>query len=152
MRMRRDLRLVDASGESRIRVVLAEDHATMRRSLRLLLDIEHDIEVLAEASELSAAISCVRRHRPGVLVLDLRLPNGSTIDAIRDLREGAPATEIVVVTMQQSLPVAMRVLQAGAQGFVLKDSADAELVEAVRRAARGQRFASPRLEGTPGLP
>ncbi len=124
----------------------------MRRSLRLLLDLEQDIEVLAEASELSAAMRCVRTHRPGVVVLDLRLADGSTIDAIRDLREGAPATGIVVVTMQQSLPMAIRVLDAGANGFVLKDSADAELVEAVRRAARGERFASPRLEANPGLP
>jgi two-component system, NarL family, response regulator NreC len=142
--------LVDASGESRIRVVLVEDHATMRRNLRLVLESEQDIEVLAEASNLAGALRHVDLYRPGVLVLDLRLSDGSTIEAIRLLRVRAPATGIVVVTMQQSRPVALEVLAAGAQGFVLKDSADVELAEAVRCAARGEQFSSPRLEPDTG--
>ena len=122
----------------------------MRRNLRLLLDGEQDIEVLTEAGDLAAALRYVEVHRPGVIVLDLRLPDGSTIDAIRRLREEAPLTGIVVVTMQRSWPVAVKVLEAGAQGFVLKDSADVELAEAVRLAARGERFSSPRLEPNAG--
>jgi two-component system, NarL family, response regulator NreC len=148
--MRRDLRLVDASGESRIRLVLVEEHAAMRRNLRLLLESEPDFAVVAEASNLAGAMRYVDLYRPGVLVLDLRLPDGSTIEAIRLLRVRAPLTGIVVVTMQESRPVALEVLAAGAHGFVLKDSADVELPEAVRRAARGEQFTSPRLESDAG--
>lgn len=117
----------------------------MRRNLKLLLDAEQDMEVIAEADDLATAMRQVRAHRPGVLVLDLRLPEGSTIEAIGRLREGSPQTAVVVVTMLHSRPVAAEAFDAGALGFVLKDTADAELAEAVRRAACGERFSSPRL-------
>src|ERR1019366_10580280 len=88
--------------ESPIKVVLADDHAAVRRSLRLLLDGEEDVEVIAEAADLSTAISHVHGHLPHVLVLDLELPNGSSIETIRRLREQVPDTEIVVMTMEIS--------------------------------------------------
>jgi two-component system response regulator NreC len=142
--MRGGLRLVGQE----IRVVIAEEHDTMRRSLRRLLDDEQGIDVVAEAADLAGATDQVRRRRPRVLVLDLRLPDGSTIEAILRLREQSPRTAVVVVTMQHSRVMATRALDAGALGFVLKDTADEELVEAVRRAARGEPFASPRLQVT----
>jgi DNA-binding NtrC family response regulator len=130
-----------------IRVVLADDHAQMRRSLRLLLDGEDGVKVVAEAADLPTVMRHLRGHRPDVLVLDLRMPDGSSIDAIASLREQAPGTEIVVVTMEESPAFAQRALAADAIGFVLKDTADAELAEAVRRAARRQRYISPRVAG-----
>jgi two-component system response regulator NreC len=133
------------TAEACVRVVLAEDHATMRRSLRLLLDSEPDLEVVAEAGDQATAIGHVHGHRPQVLVLDLRMPSGSSIETIRRLRAHAPGTEVVVITMQESPAFAKHALDAGAIGYVLKDTADAELPEAVRHAARGELYTSPRV-------
>jgi two-component system, NarL family, response regulator NreC len=128
-----------------VRVVLAEDHPMMRRSLRLLLESEVDVEVVAEAIDLRTAEREVRRHRPAVLVLDLRLRDGSSIEAIRLMREQAPRVQIVVLTMDDSPGYAEEALRAGAVGFVLKDTADAELGDAIRNAAAGDYYTSPRM-------
>jgi two-component system response regulator NreC len=135
----------DPAAERPIRVVLVDGHARMRRSLRLLLDGEDGIKVIAEADDLSTAVRHVNDHRPHVLVIDLRMPDGSSIEAIRGLREHVPNTEIVVVTMEASPAFAQHALDAGAIGFVLKDTGDAELPEAVRRAARREEYISPRV-------
>jgi two-component system response regulator NreC len=137
-----------ASGKEearRLRVIVADDHVLMRHSLRKLFEAEGDVELIAEASELKAAVRQVRAHRPDVLVLDLRMPGGSSIDAIGTLREQAPGTRVVVVTMEDNPLFAQRALDAGALGFVVKDYADEELPQAVRAAARGERYVSPRL-------
>lgn len=134
-----------ASPERSIRVVLADDHALMRRSLRLLLDREEGVEVIAEAEDLTAVMRHVRGHLPHVLVLDLRLPAGSSIEAIRHLRQQVPSTEVVVLTMEDNPVFAQQALDAGAIGFVLKEFADAELPQAVRSAARGEQYLSARL-------
>jgi two-component system response regulator NreC len=135
-----------------IRVVLADDHYAVRRNLRLLLDSEQDVEVIAEAADISSVLRHVPMHVPHVLVLDLRLPNGSSIEAIRRLRAEVPETEIVVLTMEESPAFAHQALRAGAIGFVLKDKADYELPAAVRRAARGEEYVSSRvIAGLEGL-
>jgi two-component system, NarL family, response regulator NreC len=126
-------------------VLLADDHSLMRRSLRLLLDGEEDIEVIAEAKDLAAVARHVHAHEPHVLVLDLSMPDGSSIEAISRLRERAADTQIVVMTMDENPVFVQRAFAAGAAGFVAKDLADAELPLAVRAAARGQEFVSPRI-------
>lgn len=128
-----------------IRVVLAEDHAFMRDSLRRLLDGADDVRVVAEARNQGAAVRAVRDGRPHVLVLDLRLPGGSSIDTVLALRDRAPDTRVIVTTMESSPAYAQRAFAAGATGFVAKDLADDELVEAVRTAARGGRYAGSRV-------
>jgi two-component system response regulator NreC len=128
-----------------IGVVLADDHALMRRSLRLLLDDEDGVEVIAEAEDLSAVTRHVQGHDPQVLVLDLNMPGGSSLEAISRLRERAPETQIVVMTMDGNPVFAQRAFAAGALGFVAKDLADDELPQAVRAAARGEEFVSPRV-------
>jgi two-component system response regulator NreC len=128
-----------------IKVVLADDHAAVRRSLRLLLDGEDGVDVVGEAGDLRTAARHVHGHAPDVLVLDLQMPGGSSIGVIRRLREQVPITEIVVLTMEQSAAFAQRALDAGAVGFVLKDRADTELPAAVRRAAEGRKYVSPRV-------
>jgi two-component system, NarL family, response regulator NreC len=114
----------------------------MRRSLRVLLDGEAGIDVVAEAGDLSTVVRHVHGHSPHVLVLDLRMPGGSSIEMIRRLREQVPDTEIVALTMEQSPAFAQRARAAGAVGFVLKDRAATELPAAVRCAARGEEFVS----------
>ncbi len=141
-----------------IRIVLADDHAVVRTGLRLLLDSEEGFEVVAEASDVDAARRYVLGHHPSVLVLDLNMPGGSSLEAIPTLREEFPDTQIVVLTMQQEPAFAREALGAGALGYVLKEAADEELVEAVRNAAAGERYLNPRLgariasEPPPGPP
>ncbi len=117
----------------------------MRRSLRLLLDGEEGIEVIAEADDLAAVTRNVHAHEPHVLVLDLSMPDGSSIEAIGRLREQAPDTQIVVMTMEDNPVFAQRAFAAGAVGFVVKDLADNELPQAIRAAARGEEYISPRI-------
>jgi two-component system, NarL family, response regulator NreC len=131
--------------DAQIRVVLADDHALMRRSLRMLLDGEDDVEVIAEAREIAGVTSHVLGREPHVLVLDLNMPGGSSIEAISRLRERAPDTKIVVMTMEENPVFAQRAFAAGAIAFVAKDLADSELAQAVRAAARGEEFVSPRI-------
>jgi len=134
----------DVDGERLpITVVLADDHAMFRRNLRRLLDVEDSVSVVEEASDLSSAIEDVHRCRPRVLVLDLDMPSGSTIEAIRQLRTELPWTEIVVLTTEESTLVAQQLLAAGAVAIVFKDRAETELLEAVHRAAHGEEFVSP---------
>jgi two-component system response regulator NreC len=133
-----------AAGQS-IRVVLADDHAPMRRTLRLLLEGEDDVEVIAEAGDPASLMRHIDARQPRVLVLDLGMPDGSSSEAIGQLRERLPEMQIVIVTMEESSMFAQRALAAGAIGFVLKDRADEELLEAIRLAARGERFVSPQL-------
>jgi two-component system, NarL family, response regulator NreC len=148
----------DGSSAATIRLVLADDHAVVRSGLRMLLDSEPDFEVVAEASDIESAKRYVRGHHPKVLVLDLNMPGGSSLEAIPILREESPDTQIVVLTMQQEPAFAREALGAGALGYVLKEAADDELVEAVRHAAVGESYLNPRLgariasEPPPGPP
>lgn len=117
----------------------------VRRTLRLVLESEQDVDVIAEAVDLSAVMRHVGRHVPHVLVLDLRLPNGSSVEMIRQLRARFPETGVVVLTMEESPLFAQHAIDAGATGFVLKDRADTDLLMAVRLAARGEEYVTPRV-------
>jgi two-component system, NarL family, response regulator NreC len=145
-------------GAGTVKIVLADDHAVVRSGLRMLLDSEDGLEVVAEAGGVESARRYVRGHHPHVLVLDLNMPGGSSLDAIPLIREESPETQIVVLTMQQEPAFARHALGAGAIGYVLKEAADEELVEAVRRAALGESYLNPRLgarlasEPPPGPP
>jgi two-component system, NarL family, response regulator NreC len=135
-----------ATGEGTLTtIVLADDHTVVRSALRLLLDAEPGFEVVAEAGDAEAAIRYVRGHKPTVLILDLNMPGRSSFDALPDLQEASPATEIVVLTMQNEPAFARRALQAGVRGYVLKEAADSELVQAVRSAAAGDTYLQPAL-------
>jgi two-component system response regulator NreC len=101
--------------------------------------------VVAEAGTVPDAERLTRAHRPSVLVLDLNMPGGSSLEAIPRLREHAPDSAIVVLTMQDDPAFARQALQAGAKGFVLKEAADEELLEAIRLAAAGDTYLNPRL-------
>ena len=142
----------------RIRIVIADDHTVVRSGLRLLLDGESDFEVVAEAGDVEGARRHVRGHHPHVLVLDLNMPGGSGLQAIPLIREESPETQIVVLTMRQEPVFAREALAGGALGYVLKDAADDELVDAVRQAAAGKSYLNPSLgariasEPSPGPP
>jgi two-component system response regulator NreC len=128
-----------------IRIVLVDDHAVVRSALRLLLDAEDDLEVVAEAGDTEAAIRYVRGHRPEVMILDRNLREGSTTAALPELRAASPETKIVVLTMDGEPAYAREALQAGVLAYVLKEAADTELVHAVRQAAAGRTYLQPEL-------
>jgi two-component system response regulator NreC len=146
------------SAVARIGVLIADDHPVVRRGLRQLLESDDRFEVVAEAGDVESARRYVRGHRPAVLVLDLNMPGEPSLGAIPKLREEFPGTQIVVLTMQDEPAYARAALGAGALGYVLKEAADAELVEAVHAAANGERYLNPRLgarvaaEPPPGPP
>lgn len=127
------------------RIVLADDHGVVRSGLRFLLDAEPDFEVVGEAADVPGALRSVLGHRPDVLVLDLNMPGEPTLPAIPRIRETAPQTAIVVLTMQNDPAFAREALHAGAVGYVLKEAADAELVAAIRAAAGGSTYLNPQL-------
>lgn len=141
-----------------IRIVIADDHAVVRRGLRQVLEAEAGFEVVAEAANLDDARRYVRGHHPHVLVLDLNMPGGSSLDHIPSIRGEFPDTQIVVLTMQNEPAYARQALSAGALGYVLKEAAEEELVEAIKRAAVGDTYLNPRLgarvaaEPPPGPP
>jgi two-component system, NarL family, response regulator NreC len=136
----------ESSAEPTITIVVADDHHVVRSGLRLLLEVEEGFEVVAEAADADSALRTVLGYKPTVLVLDLNMPGDVTsLDAIPRVPERSPGTSVVVLTMQEDPSFARTALQAGARGYVLKDSADAELVEAVRRAAAGETYLAPRL-------
>jgi two-component system response regulator NreC len=132
-------------GEEQTTLVIADDHAVVRSGLKMLLDAEPDLEVVAEAGDVESAIRYVRGHKPTVLVLDLHMPGEPSLPALPTLREASPDTQIVVLTMQDDPAYAREALRAGAIGYVLKEAADAELVQAVRMAARGETYLQPAL-------
>jgi two-component system response regulator NreC len=147
-----------SAGEGPVTIAIADDHGVVRAGLRLLLEAEGGFEVVAEAEDVASARRYVRARRPAVLVLDLNMPGEPSLAAIPGLREEFPATQIVVLTMQDDPAFAREALRAGAAGFVLKRSAEDELIEAVRLAARGESYINPQLgvrlavEPPPGPP
>ena len=124
---------------AQITIVLADDHAVMRNGLRLLLDTEDDMSVLAEAGDIQGAFRHVRAHRPTALVLDLNMPGGSSIEAIPRLLRLSPSMAIVMLTMEDDPALVRGALDAGASSYVQKASAGAELVRAIRLAVNGHQ-------------
>ncbi|HWD63529.1 MAG TPA: response regulator transcription factor [Solirubrobacteraceae bacterium] len=128
-----------------ISIVLADDHRVVRAGLRLLLDSESDFEVVAEAGDVSECLRKVSAFHPDVLILDLNMPGEPSLQAIPRFRTSEPQTQIVVLTMQNDPAFARDALRAGALGYVLKEAADGELVQAVRQAADGMTYLNPML-------
>jgi two-component system, NarL family, response regulator NreC len=133
------------SPAEKITVALVDDHAVVRGALKALLDGQDDLEVIGEAGDIASGRSVVAEKQPRVLVLDVNLPDGLAVDSLAELREASPGTEIVLLTMERDLTLARRALDAGASGYLFKDSAHLELIEAVRAAAAGEQHLPPAL-------
>lgn len=130
---------------SPITIVIADDHQVVRAGLRLLLEAADGFEVVAEAGDVATTERRLAVYHPRVLILDLNMPGESSLPAIPRMRKNAPDTEIVVLTMQNDPAFAREALRAGALGYVLKEAADSELVQAVRMAAEGRTYLHPEL-------
>jgi two-component system response regulator NreC len=129
-----------------IRIVLADDHGVVRAGLRSLLGEDPDFEVVAEAADVDGALRAVLGHKPDVLVLDLNMPGAQTsLEALADVADRSPETHVVVLTMQDDPGFVRQALRAGASAYVLKEAAGAELVTAIRTAARGGTYLNPQM-------
>jgi DNA-binding NarL/FixJ family response regulator len=126
-----------------IRVVLADDHAVVRKGIREFLEGEGDIIVLAEASDGDSTLALVQEHSPDIVVLDIQMPGRNGIEVTRALRTAGSPVAILIVTAYDDDPYIMAGIQAGANGYVLKSAAPDEIVRAVRAVHEGQSAVDP---------
>ncbi len=126
-----------------IRVVLADDHAVVRRGIREFLEQEGDIVVVAEAADGQEAMALVAEHQPDVAVLDIRMPGVGGIEALQSIRLAHPQVKVLVLTAYDDEPYVFAVLQAGASGYILKNADSATLTGAVRAVYRGEPALDP---------
>lgn len=121
-----------------IRVLLADDHAVVRAGIRQLLEHSGDIQIVAEASDGEAAQALIQQHRPDVAVLDIQMPKASGIEVTRWVRANMPGVGVLILTAYNDDPYVMAVLQAGANGYVLKTASPDELIRAVHDVHEGK--------------
>jgi len=126
-----------------IRIVLAEDHAVMRRGLRLVLEEQEDFQVVGEASDGRKAVTLVEALKPDVAVLDITMPNLNGIEAASQISAKQPGVSIVVLSMHSDEAYVLRALKAGARAYLLKESPEADFIQAIRAVSEGKSFFSP---------
>jgi two-component system response regulator NreC len=137
---------VNGEGEPlKVTIVLADDHELVRDGIRMVLEAQPDFEIVAEASSADAAARYVLGHKPTILVIDLSMPGDPSLERIPGILEASPATSVIVLTMQNEPAFAREAFQAGAKGFVVKQSAAAELVAAIRAVVSSATYISPQL-------
>jgi two-component system response regulator DevR len=130
-----------------ITLLLVDDHEVVRVGLSTLLSREETIDVVGEAGSVAEAVSRAAALRPRVILMDLRLPDGTGVDACREILSTAPATRIIFLTSYSDEEAVMSTVLAGAAGYLLKDIGHAALVRAVHASAQGERILDPKLEG-----
>lgn len=128
-----------------IRILLADDHTVMRKGLRLLLESQEGLTVVAEAADGRQTVEMVQKESPNVVVLDVAMPNLNGIEAARQISARFPATAIVVLSMHSDEGYVFRALKAGARAYLLKDSAEHDLIDAIRAVSEGKAFFSPAI-------
>src|SRR5947207_407241 len=131
--------------KSKIRVMIADDHAILRSGLRLLVNAQADMEIVAEASDGEQAVQAARETRPDVALMDLTMPRTGGMRAIQEIVRIRPETRVLVLTMHDDPAYLRSVLAAGSSGYVLKRSVDADLLAAIRAVHRGGTFVDPSL-------
>jgi two-component system response regulator NreC len=129
----------------RIRVLVVDDHAVVRSGLRLLLEKEKDIEVVAEAGDVRAAVLEARSAKPDVVLMDVVMPDQTGIEGIPLVLKESPKAKVLLLSMQDDPQYVRQAFGAGASGYVLKEAADTEVVAAIREVAGGGRYVHPAL-------
>jgi DNA-binding NarL/FixJ family response regulator len=127
----------------KVRIVLADDHTILREGLRALLTADTEFVVVGEAQNGREAVRCVERLEPDLLLMDLSMPRMSGMDAIREIKKRYPDTRIIALTVHKTEEYLLTTLQAGADGYVLKDATHEELVMAIRNVMAGKSYLSP---------
>ncbi len=131
--------------EDSVTVAICDDHALVRSGLRRLLEAEPGLKVVGESATAEEAIEDARLTGPDVLLLDIVLPGRSGIEALPEIAEAAPETKVLMLSMQDDPAYVRQAFAAGALGYLLKEAADAELVQAIREVAHGRRYVHPLL-------
>src|SRR5918992_2231932 len=134
------------TGADGVRVLIADDHGIVRSGLRMLLERQDDIEVIAEAEDGATARDTAIRERPDLAILDVKMPKLTGLQATREIREQAPGVSVLILSMYDDQRYLFEALKAGAYGYVLKAQADVDLLEAVRAVERGEPFLTPRAQ------
>ena len=129
------------------RIVIAEDHTILREGLRALLSSDPELEVVGEAEDGQEAIRVVEKVKPGLVLMDLSMPRMNGMDAIKEIKKRSPETKILVLTVHKTDEYILATLQAGADGYVLKDSTNVELRMAIKNVLGGKFFISPEVSG-----
>ncbi|HIE38511.1 MAG TPA: response regulator transcription factor [Anaerolineae bacterium] len=129
----------------KIRVLLADDHAVVRQGIRQFLEEAGDIEVVAEAGNGAEAVRLAEQHRPDIAVLDIRMPGVTGVEAARRIKAQIPQVRVLILTAYDDDPYIFALLQAGADGYILKTASGDELVRAVRTVHRGESALSPEV-------
>jgi two-component system response regulator NreC len=137
---------------AKIRVLVADDHAVLRSGLKLLINSQPDMQVVGEAANHDEAIQRVREFKPDVLTLDMSMPGGTGVKVIETLSQECPATRIVVLTMHDDAAYFRVTMAAGAHGYVVKKSADTDLLDAIRCVAKGSLYTQAQLAAASDLP
>jgi DNA-binding NarL/FixJ family response regulator len=132
----------------KIRVLLADDHGVVRKGLRFLLESEGDLEVVGESSDGRQAVQDAETLRPDVIVMDIAMPRLNGIEATSQIVKRSPDSSVIVLSMYSDEEYLVRALTAGAKGYLLKDSAESDLVAAVRSVSGGRPFFSPSIAST----
>lgn len=128
-----------------IRILLADDHTVMRKGLRMLLDSQPEFSVVAEASDGRQAVEQAEATNPDVAVVDIAMPNLSGIEAAQRIHAALPQVAIVILSMHSDEGYVLRALKAGAKGYLLKDSAEGDLIQAIKAVHQGKSFFSPEV-------
>jgi len=128
-----------------VRVLVCDDHALVRSGLRKLLELDPDVDVVGEAASGEEAVTLARRDVPDVVLLDVVMPGRSGIDVLPEILDAAPDTRILVLSMQDDPAYVRQAFAAGANGYLLKEAADGELVQAIHEVADGRRYVHPLL-------
>jgi two-component system, NarL family, response regulator NreC len=139
--------ITNAKGEGSIRCLIADDHVLVRQGIRRLLQDEDDIEIVGEAGDAAEALKGVMETRPDIVLMDVGMPGYSSFEAARVIQSDFPRTRVVFLTMHEDHDYVMQGLQAGAAGYLLKDTPSAKLASVLREVHKGGKFVSPEVLG-----
>lgn len=131
-----------------VRILIADDHKILREGLKSLLEKQPDFAVVAEAQDGLSAISAAKKHKPDIAILDIGMPDLNGIEVTRRIRSEMAETRVIALSMHADRRFVMGILEAGANGYLLKDSAFAELITAVTAVAKGKMYLSPSIAET----
>lgn len=129
--------------DTRIRILLADDHTILRAGLRMMLNAQPDMEVIGEAQDGKQAINATMHLQPDIVLMDITMPDMNGIEATRQIKRVAPEVKVLVLTMHENDEYVFQALRAGASGYILKEAADTELITALHVLRSGQFYLSP---------
>lgn len=133
--------------KKKTRILLADDHRMVRQGFRLILEAQEDLEVVGEAGSGREAVDMAKTLRPDVVVMDVTMPELNGIESTRRIREAEPMVRVLALSVHRDAVYVREIVRAGAEGYILKESADSELIAAVRAVAQGNSYLSPEVAG-----